>query len=31
MTLIKYWCAKVLMTLAALAKMLVLPVKKEHD
>ena len=30
MTLIKQWCAKVLMTLAALAKMLVLPVKKEH-
>ena len=28
MTRLKYWCAKGLWTLAALAKMFVLPVKK---
>jgi len=30
MTRLKYWCSKGLITLAALAKMFVLPVKKER-
>ena len=31
MTRLKQWCAKVLLTLAALAKMLVLPIKRSSD
>lgn len=31
MTRLKYWCGKVLWTLAAIAEMFVLPIKKEHN